>query len=121
MALVLEFGETFIRINTEDKKVIFYALQLLPLLPTYQLFDAIQKLAVYILRAYQITFAPMIIQLLSLWGIGFVGGYLLCFKYSYGVSGFWLSMNAALIFNSFVFMILMLYKTKQICNKLPNN
>ena len=64
MALVLEFGETFIRINTEDKKVIFYALQLLPLLPllpTYQLFDAIQNLAVYILRAYQVTFAPMII------------------------------------------------------------
>ena len=121
MALVLEFGETFIHINTEDKKVIFYALQLLPLLPTYQLFDAIQNLAVYILRAYQVTFAPMIIQLLSLWGIGFVGGHLLCFKYSYGVSGFWLSMNAALIFNSFVFMILMLYKTKQICNKLPNN
>lgn len=115
---VMLFGETFLRLNTNNQNILFYALPLLPLLASYQLFDALQTIGIYILRAYKITFIPMLIQLGSLWGIGLFCGYFLCFEYNYGIRGFWISMTAALIFTSIIVISLVCYITKKIYNDL---
>ncbi len=118
IAIVLCFGEPFLRLNTDNLKILSYALPLLPLLASYQIFDILQTLGVYILRAYKITFIPMLVQLGSLWGIGLFGGYMLCFKYDYGIRGFWLATTVALIFTSIIVLFFVFYITKQICADL---
>ena len=46
----------------------------------YQVFDALQVTAAFILRAYRIAFLPMVIYAGSLWGVGLGGGYLMGFN-----------------------------------------
>lgn len=118
IATVMLFGETFLRLNTDNENILLYALPLLPLLASYQLFDALQTIGIYILRAYKITFIPMLIQLGSLWGIGLLCGYFLCFEYNYGIRGFWISMTAALLLTSIIVIALVVYITKQICEEI---
>ena len=62
----------------------------------YQVFDALQVTAAFILRAYRIAFWPMLIYAGSLWGVGLGGGYLLGFNvfgntplFLQGANGFW--------------------------------
>jgi MATE family multidrug resistance protein len=69
----------------------------------YQVFDALQVTAAFILRAYRIAFWPMIIYAGSLWGVGLVGGYLLGFnvfgntpQFLQGASGFWAANSISL-------------------------
>ena len=69
----------------------------------YQVFDALQVTAAFILRAYRIAFWPMIIYAGSLWGVGLLGGYLLGFnvfgntpQFLQGASGFWAANSISL-------------------------
>ena len=62
----------------------------------YQVFDALQITAAFILRAYRIAFWPMLIYAGSLWGVGLGGGYLMGFNvfgnvpsFLQGANGFW--------------------------------
>jgi MATE family multidrug resistance protein len=62
----------------------------------YQVFDALQVTAAFILRAYRIAFWPMLIYAGSLWGVGLGGGYLMGFNvfgntptFLQGANGFW--------------------------------
>ncbi len=69
----------------------------------YQVFDALQVTAAFILRAYRIAFWPMLIYAGSLWGVGLGGGYLLGFNifgnvptFLRGANGFWASNSISL-------------------------
>ncbi len=69
----------------------------------YQVFDALQVTAAFILRAYRIAFWPMLIYAGSLWGVGLGGGYLLGFNVFgnvpnilQGANGFWASNSISL-------------------------
>ncbi|HAT39301.1 MATE family efflux transporter [Polynucleobacter necessarius] len=69
----------------------------------YQVFDALQVAAAFILRAYRIAFWPMVIYAGSLWGVGLGGGYLLGFNvlgntptFLQGANGFWASNSLSL-------------------------
>ena len=69
----------------------------------YQIFDALQVTAAFILRAYRIAFWPMLIYAGSLWGVGLGGGYLLGFNVFgnvpnilQGANGFWASNSISL-------------------------
>ena len=69
----------------------------------YQIFDALQVTAAFILRAYRIAFWPMLIYAGSLWGVGLGGGYLMGFnvfgntpQFLQGASGFWAGNSISL-------------------------
>lgn len=69
----------------------------------YQIFDALQVTAAFILRAYRIAFWPMLIYAGSLWGVGLGGGYLMGFNvfgntptFLQGANGFWAGNSISL-------------------------
>ena len=69
----------------------------------YQVFDALQITAAFILRAYRIAFWPMVIYAGSLWGVGLGGGYLMGFnvlgntpEFLRGANGFWAGNSLSL-------------------------
>jgi MATE family multidrug resistance protein len=69
----------------------------------YQLVDSIQIVAAFILRAYRISFLPMVVYAGSLWCIGLGGGYILGFNIFgntptilQGVNGFWIANSLSL-------------------------
>ena len=69
----------------------------------YQVFDALQVTAAFILRAYRIAFWPMVIYAGSLWGVGLGGGYLMGFnvlgftpEFLQGANGFWAGNSISL-------------------------
>jgi MATE family multidrug resistance protein len=69
----------------------------------YQVFDALQVAAAFILRAYRIAFWPMVIYAGSLWGVGLGGGYLMGFNvfgnvptFLQGANGFWAGNSLSL-------------------------
>jgi MATE family multidrug resistance protein len=91
-----------------------FAIPLFIFIAFYQIFDALQVSAAFILRAYRIAFWPMLIYAVSLWGVGLGGGYLLGFNVTgnvplalQGASGFWaansISLGVAAVFLLYLF------------------
>lgn len=78
---------------TDDAAVRAVALGLLGYVAIYQFFDALQTIAGHVLRAYRVTFVPMLIQTFCFWGIALGGGAWLCYRAPtpLGVAGFWLA------------------------------
>jgi MATE family multidrug resistance protein len=95
-AAVLLLRHDLARLYTRDATVLAIAVPLLPFIAAYQMFDALQVMAAFILRAYKIALIPTVIYALSLWGVGLGGGYLLGFGHLgefaaalRGAAGFW--------------------------------
>lgn len=78
---------------TDDASVRAVALGLIAYVALYQFFDALQTIAGHVLRAYRVTFVPMLIQTFCFWGIALGGGAWLCYRSPtpLGVAGFWLA------------------------------
>ena len=62
---------------TSDSAVIAATLPLLAALALFLFFDSLQTQIGFILRAYKITTLPMAVCVLSMWGVGLGGGWLL--------------------------------------------
>lgn len=80
-----------------------FAIPLFLFIAFYQIFDALQVTAAFILRAYRIAFWPMLIYAGSLWGVGLGGGYLMGFnvfgntpEFLQGANGFWAANSMSL-------------------------
>lgn len=84
---------------TDDPSVRAVAVGLIGYVALYQFFDALQTVAGHCLRAYRVTFVPMLVQTFCFWGIGLLGGAGLCFRWipPLGVAGFWLASVVSLI------------------------
>lgn len=84
---------------TDDAEVAAVAVGLMLFIAIYQFFDALQTIAGHVLRAYKVTFVPMLIQTFCFWGVALTGGAWLCYRWSppMGVAGFWLAAVVALI------------------------
>lgn len=89
-----------VAVYTDDPAVRSVAVGLVAYIAIYQFFDALQTVAGFALRAYRITFLPMIAQTFCFWGIGLAGGWWLCYHWQppLGVSGFWIASVASLVF-----------------------
>jgi MATE family, multidrug efflux pump len=76
------------------------ALSLVGYLVAFQVFDALQGITAFVLRAYKIAAAPMVIYAVALWGVGLIGGYFVAFHPVLGgprgASGLWLMQAIAL-------------------------
>lgn len=92
-------GNTIVGWYTDAAAVRQIAVALLGYLALYQGFDALQTIASHILRACRITFLPMVMQVISFWGVGLGGGWWLAYRGAepMGVAGFWLGSVLSLV------------------------
>ena len=75
-AAVLLIGRPLIlAAYTDDSAVAAVATTLLAVLPLFHLFDSMQCINSYLLRAYKIAVVPLILQTVALAGVGLVGGW----------------------------------------------
>lgn len=88
---------------TPDPRVFAAALPLFIFIGFYQLFDSVQVVTAFVLRAYRVAVVPTIMYAVALWGVGLGGGYILGLD-PFGISpawlkgpaGFWLGNSASL-------------------------
>ena len=79
-ALAIAGGrDAILLLYTDDRNVAAVATVLLALLPFFHVGDALQCIACYLLRAYKIAVAPLLMQIVCLTGIGLLGGWWLGF------------------------------------------
>jgi MATE family multidrug resistance protein len=106
MAAVLYFGrDTIATLYTNDAAVAVAASSLVAIVSGYHLADALQGVAVNVLRGYKKTVVPMIVYAIALWGVGLAGGYVLGFTQvgvpgldavtPLGARGFWIAATAS--------------------------
>ena len=103
-AAVLFLRRELVSLYTHDATVLAIAVPLLPFIAFYQMFDALQVMTAFILRAYKIALIPTVIYALSLWGLGLGGGYVLGFGLVgdtaialRGAAGFWAANGLSLM------------------------
>jgi len=92
-------AEPLVNAYTDDPAVRSVAMGLIAYVAIYQFFDALQTIAGHALRAYRVTFVPMLVQTVCFWGVGLLGGAWLCYHWSppLGVAGFWLAAMVSLL------------------------
>jgi multidrug resistance protein, MATE family len=73
--MLFVFAEPLARIYAEDREVQAYAVTLISIAAICHLLDALQCLIYSSLRAWRITFGPMLVYGVSLWGFGVGGGW----------------------------------------------
>lgn len=113
-------AEPLVTAYTDDPAVRAVALGLIAYVAIYQFFDALQTIASHALRAYRVTFVPMLIQTFCFWGVGLLGGAWLCYRWQppFGVAGFWLAAVAGLVFAA-AMLLPLLYKAVQAVESRP--
>ena len=80
VALSLFFGRSFLlSLYTSDETVIRIGFSLILFGILYHVFDAMQCVSSFALRGYRVTFWPMVIYGILLWGVGLFGGYYMAF------------------------------------------
>jgi multidrug resistance protein, MATE family len=98
---------------TDDGAVAAVTLSLVGYLVAFHVFDALQSITAFVLRAYKIAVVPTVIYAVALWGLGLVGGYLVAFHAVLGgprgVSGMWLMQSVALFLTSGLLLGLYLF------------
>ena len=109
---------------TSDASVHATATALLALVAIYHVFDAIQIVAVNVLRGYKRTVVPMVVYAVALWGLGLGGGYLvgltdidlswLGIATPLGARGFWGAAIASLALAGALVTIYFLYVSRAI-------
>jgi MATE family multidrug resistance protein len=102
---------------TDDAAVAAVTLSLIGYLVAFHVFDALQGITAFVLRAYRIAVVPTVIYAVALWGLGLIGGYVIAFHAVLGeprgVSGMWLTQSVALCLTSMLLLGLYLFVLKQ--------
>jgi multidrug resistance protein, MATE family len=104
LGLLIWIGRGFIvHAYTPDATIGAAALPLFMFIAVYQVFDSLQVVTAFVLRAYKVAFVPTIIYAVALWGVGLGGGYVLGLDpwgispaYFRGASGFWMGNSTSL-------------------------
>jgi MATE family multidrug resistance protein len=88
------FRDGIVALYTSDAAVAGVALSLIGYVIAFHVFDALQGITAFVLRAYRIAVVPTVIYAVALWGLGLVGGYVIGFHPVFGTprgaSGMWL-------------------------------
>lgn len=94
-------AESIAALYTPDAEVRAVAAGLIAIIAAYHLADALQTVVVNVLRGYKRTVVPMTIYIVSLWGVGLGGGYVLgltdMLGAARGAAGFWLAAAVSLL------------------------
>ena len=102
--IIFPLRHEVLSIYTADPLVVAAALPLLAWLVVFHVADAAQTIAAFVLRAYRIATAPLLIYAVAIWGVGLGGGYVLAFD-TLGISptslrgapGYWAAATAGLV------------------------
>jgi MATE family multidrug resistance protein len=93
---------------TADQAVTSVALSLIWYLVAFHVFDALQAITAFVLRAYRVVVAPTLIYAVALWALGVGGGYVVGFHAVLGgprgASGVWLMQAVALFLTSLLLL-----------------
>jgi multidrug resistance protein, MATE family len=79
----------------------------------YHVADAAQAMCAFLLRCYRITFAPLVLYSIGLWGLGLLGGYQLSYEGLAGyaamrtANGFWAASTLAIALVAGSFLLLL--------------
>jgi MATE family multidrug resistance protein len=113
--LMYTWRHQLVGLYTNNPQAAAVAATLVGFVAIFHLFDASQSISSFVLRAYGRTVAPMLIDLVALWGVGLVGGYALAFHpvaghQPLGIAGLWLASTVslgmvALMFVGYAFFI----------------
>jgi MATE family multidrug resistance protein len=78
--------------NPESAAIIAFGIKLLVMAALFQMADAMQVMALGLLRAIRDTRVPMIAAAISYWGIGIPTAYVLGIQLGYGGEGLWFGL-----------------------------
>lgn len=107
-AVVALAREPIVGLYTSNAATAAAALPLLVWVWFFHLGDALQTVAAYVLRAYQVATLPMVIYVVALWGLGIGGGYVLAFgRDGVGAVGFWQAATAGLVMAALLLSLLL--------------
>ncbi len=113
--------EPVLALYTHDAAVIAAALPLVAWMTVFHVADAAQTIAAFVLRAYKIATAPVVIYVAALWGVGLAGGYVLAFNLPGGVPaslqgapGFWVASTAGLVLAALALCGFMVWMLRQL-------
>lgn len=99
-ALIFLIPGAVVSLFTQDAKLAEVSVGILVFMPIYLLSDSIQLSSAQILRGFEDTKVPMLIQVFAYWAIGFPLAYSLgateFWGQAYGVFGFWLGFYAGI-------------------------
>lgn len=112
-ALLALAGRSVITVYSADQNVLAVAMTLLPYLALHQIADAVQTIFTFSLRALKITFVPMLVHVLSFWGVGLAGGVWIAFGLHQGIQGFWIATVLSSSVASVLFGLLVRASMKQ--------
>jgi MATE family multidrug resistance protein len=88
--LILVLANSFIpSFYIQDPEVIELAAGLLIIAAIFQVSDGVQVVGLGCLRGLEDVKIPSMVSLLAYWVVGLPVGYLLCFKFNFGVNGIW--------------------------------
>jgi MATE family multidrug resistance protein len=111
------FRRPIVGLYTTDATVAAVALSLMGYLIAFHVFDALQGITAFVLRAYKIVILPAVIYSVALWGLGLVGGYVVAFRPLFGAprgaAGMWLMQAVALFVTSVLLFVLYLWVLKR--------
>lgn len=107
-AIVALARAPIVALYTDNPAAAAAALPLLVWVWFFHLGDALQTVAAYVLRAYQVATLPMVIYVVALWGLGIGGGYFLAFGADgNGAVGFWQAATAGLMMAALLLSLLL--------------
>jgi len=101
-ALVALFLDTS---KPESAPIIAFGAVLLAVAALFQMFDAMQVMALGLLRGVQDTKVPMWLASFSYWIVGIPASYILAFPLGLGGVGLWLGLVVGLVFASVLLMV----------------
>ncbi|MFD1711904.1 MATE family efflux transporter [Ottowia sp. GY511] len=90
------------RLYVSEPVVLAAVVALLPWVALYHLGDALQAVALFLLRSYRITMTPLLVYGVLLWGLGLSGGYWLAYEgigpwpALFQARAFWITSSVAL-------------------------
>src|SRR5215510_1758757 len=117
VAVIWVLRREIVGFYTADDAVAAVTLSLIGYLVAFHVFDALQGITAFVLRAYKIAVVPTVIYAVALWGLGLVGGYVVAFHAvlggPHGVSGMWLMQSVALVLTSLLLLGLYLWVLRQ--------
>jgi MATE family multidrug resistance protein len=103
-----------LRLFTDDLQLLSIGTRLLLIAAVFQIFDGTQAVATGVLRGVGDTRTPMIMNVVGHWILGLPAGWLLCFRYGWGVSGLWVGLSIGLIFVAIVLTFTWHWRTRQL-------
>jgi MATE family multidrug resistance protein len=106
--------EPVLNAYTPNPVIVAAAMPLLAFVAVFHVADATQTIASFVMRAYRVATAPMVIYALALWGVGLGGGYVVAFNTTgltpaplLGAQGFWSASVTGLVLSGVGLVTLM--------------